>query len=267
MTSRHPPDPRRGVFETLLVVAGKPVELDSHLARLRRSLEDLYRAELPSGAREEARAAAAAEELGRLRLTATPAQPTRPPGPDATVELRIEATPVDPDLIFALERGALLETTDLPGGLGPNKWADRSGLNPLPDGSGPLIADGAELLEAGWANLFAVRGGIVRTPPADGRILPGLARAAILELAPDLGYAAREEPLRRDDLLDAEEVFLTNSIRGVEGARSLDGDPLAGTGSVSRRLAAALARRWRLPAGPGVHPTPAAAPIPGLPAR
>jgi branched-subunit amino acid aminotransferase/4-amino-4-deoxychorismate lyase len=229
-----------GILETLLVVRGEPVELEAHLARLQTSLADLYGAELPAAAAERVRAAAAESELGRLRLTAVPRA--------ARVDLEVGVRPVDPKIMFpSTENGARLRVTERPGGHGPYKWVDRAGMDRPDTGTGLLIADGEELLEAGWANLFAVREGTLWTPAADGRILPGMARAALQEIAREEGIETREEPLRRDDLLAADEVFLTNSVRGVEPAVELDGAPLPGCGPLSRRLAAALRRRWGLP--------------------
>jgi len=127
------------------------------------------------------------------------------------------------------------------------------------DGAGQLICDGDEALEAGWANLFAVREETLWTPPADGRILPGTARAAILAIALAEGLNVREQPLPAADLQSAEEIFLTNSIRGIEPASALDGAPLPGCGPVSRRLADALRRRWGL-SGPAARKAAATAP-------
>jgi branched-subunit amino acid aminotransferase/4-amino-4-deoxychorismate lyase len=39
---RRRPDPQQGVFETLLVLNGRPIELDAHLARLEASLKALF---------------------------------------------------------------------------------------------------------------------------------------------------------------------------------------------------------------------------------
>jgi branched-subunit amino acid aminotransferase/4-amino-4-deoxychorismate lyase len=113
-------------------------------------------------------------------------------------------------------------------------------------GPGQLICDDDEALEAGWANLFAGREETLWTPAADGRILPGTARAAVLAIALESGLDAREQPLPIENLLDADETFLTNSIRGVEPIAELDCKPLPGLGPISRRLAAALRQRWNL---------------------
>jgi para-aminobenzoate synthetase/4-amino-4-deoxychorismate lyase len=237
------PDPGRGIFETLLVVNGEPVELDAHLARLRHSLDEVYEADLPAGAHEELIAAARGIQLGRLRLTVAP-------GEDR-LRLDLLAGGVVPEAVFP-ERGAELCSHPVPGGNGSHKWVDRRGMEHPDDGAGQLICDGDEALEAGWANLFAVREETLWTPPADGRILPGTARAAVLVIALESGLDAQEQPLRSEDLPNAEETFLTNSIRGIEPATALDGTSLPGCGPVSRRLADALRRRWGLNA-PAAH--------------
>ena len=171
-----------------------------------------------------------------------------------------------PEAVFP-ERGAGLRLYPLSDGLGAHNWVDRRGVENPDSGFGQLICDGPELLEAGWANLFVLVEGTLRTPAADGRILPGVARAAVLGLALQMGIETHEGPLHHRDLLAADEVFLTNSIRGVEPAVSLDGAPLPGTGPTSRRLAAALAQSWRLPDHLHAHQAPPAASPAGQPAH
>jgi len=163
-------------------------------------------------------------------------------------------------------QGVRLRTHPVSGGLGPHKWIDRQGIDrPTQGEPGALIVDEGEVLEAGWANVFAVRGGTLFTPPLDGRILPGTTRAALVALAADAGLEGVERSLQPGDLLDADETFLSGSIRGIEAALELDGQPLAGCGPISCRLADALRRRWGLT--DGSLPTAAAAPRPDLLAR
>jgi len=54
--------------------------------------------------------------------------------------------------------------------------------------------------------------GALSTPPLDTPVLPGIARKAVLELARAEGIECRERELTIQDLLQAEEVFLTNSL-------------------------------------------------------
>ena len=242
MSALRQPDPSRGIFETMLVHAGLPVELDAHLGRLGASLRELYGLPLPSSAETSARDAAAEPALGRLRLTVAP-------NAEGGLAVEAAARAVESEAVFpAWEHGAALRSIPAGNGLGPHKWVDRALLHEAEEaepGTVPLLVDGDGVaLEAGRANLFAARGGVLVTPPADGRILPGIARARTIELAREAGIEVREGLLSLDDLRDADEVFLTGSVRGIEPARSLDGAPLPRSGEVTGRLAGALRRLW-----------------------
>src|SRR5918995_1042434 len=69
------PDPSLGVFETLLVRGGAPIDARAHLARLERSVSALYGQELPEDLHARVMAAAAAAPVQRVRLTVAPAAP------------------------------------------------------------------------------------------------------------------------------------------------------------------------------------------------
>jgi para-aminobenzoate synthetase/4-amino-4-deoxychorismate lyase len=234
-------DPTRGLFETLLVLDGRAVEVDAHVDRLTTSLAALFGAELPGDARSLIVARARAVRHGRLRLTAVPTEV----GP---VKIAVSAAEVDEAEVFPpAERGIALRSFVAEGGLGAHKWADRrllEGLAAAADATEvPLLVDiGEEVLEAARGSVFLADGTSLRTPPADGRILPGIARRRALEAARAAGLEVREERLRLDDL-QAGEVFLAGSVRGIEPVRRLDGRGLQ-LGPVSERIAAALRRRW-----------------------
>lgn len=244
MAAQPRPDRQRGVFETLLVLEGRPVRLDAHLARLEASLAALFpdRPPPPGLARavgERARDLA----RGGIRITVVPAA-------DGGVEVTIETSGVEQERILPAEPHAIdAHSLVLPGGLGSHKWADRAFLDERQGRLGPdavpviLDRDGT-LLEASRANVFAVVDGALLTPPADGRILPGIARACVLEIAAEAGFETREAELRREDLAAADEMFLTGSLRGVERVRSLDGSELKSDGEVTARVAGDLRRAW-----------------------
>jgi para-aminobenzoate synthetase/4-amino-4-deoxychorismate lyase len=234
------PRASQGVFETLLVSAGAPVELGAHLDRLAASVAELYGAGLPSGVARLIGEGASELRLGRLRVTIVPG--------DAGLGAALATEAVDPACVFpSWGDGAALGTISYEGGLGPHKWADRAALATAPAGTVPLLLDrGHEVLEAARANVFAAFDGRLSTPPLDGRILPGIARAGAIAAAAEVGIGVDERALQRDDLLAADEVFLTGSVRGVEPARSLDGVRLAAGTEFSRRVGAGLRRRWKL---------------------
>jgi para-aminobenzoate synthetase/4-amino-4-deoxychorismate lyase len=235
------PDPAEGVFETTLVVDGKALEVDAHLARLESSLDALHGLPLPAGARELIADAAAGMALGRLRLTAVPAAGV------ATASVKVAA--VDRELVFPdWDRAAELAPVTVPGGIGAHKWADRRLLERAEAEVTPAVplvvdSDGA-LLEGSRANLFLVRDGTVVTPPADGRLLPGITRAQAIAVARDLGIEVREEPVGADELAATEEAFLTGGVRGVEPVRRCVGVSEWDSGGVTARVAAELRRRW-----------------------
>jgi para-aminobenzoate synthetase/4-amino-4-deoxychorismate lyase len=237
------PDPAIGVFETLLVLDGEPVELDAHLQRLRASVRELFAAALPPDADALVLERAAPLPVGRLRLTAAP-------GPDGVPALDVVTAAVDPENVFpAWERAIALRLFLVEGGLGAHKWADRNGLAreeaTAPDGALPLLVDiGEEVLEASRANIFAVEGELLVTPPTDGRILPGVARARAIESARALAIEVREEPLSAERLLECGEAFLTGSVRGIEPVSSVSDTQFSATGETVAALTAELRRRW-----------------------
>lgn len=94
--------------------------------------------------------------------------------------------------------------------------------------------------EGSVQNLFVVKHGRVRTPPAYAGILKGVTRGVVLELCEAAGYAASEEPLNRYDVYTADEAFFTGTASEIIALRELDGRPIgAGTpGPITRDLTA-----------------------------
>jgi len=247
MTAARNPDPAQGIFETMLVVRGEPVMPAAHLGRLEASLEAVYGFGLPARAHRVVAEHAAGLKLGRLRLTVTPAGADGSSGQGLAVDAgELDGWPHFP------RQPVSLRPHQVSGGLGCHKWADRAALPTPKPGEAPLLVDGDEVLEATWANVFAVRRGALFTPPLDGRILPGVTRATVTELARDRGIEAIERPLPLAEMQEADEVFLTNSIRGVEVVDAVDGKALAAPGPVTAALRDDLRAAW------GLAPVPTA---------
>lgn len=237
----------------MLVLDGRPVELDAHLKRLAGSLITLYGEDLPDDAANQVRKRASDLSHGKLRITIAPGA-----SGEVGLEMRIATAPVDPGAVFpGPARGAALRSVSVVGGLGQHKWADRRLLtraeSDLAPGELALLVDrDGTALEASRASLFAVGDGWLATPPADGRILPGIARQRTIETARDAGIEVREEPqpLRG---LRGREVFMVGSVRGIEPVLALDGEALPAPGALSARVAAGLRRRWlQVPQGESV---------------
>jgi para-aminobenzoate synthetase/4-amino-4-deoxychorismate lyase len=195
------PDPGCGVFETVLVHRGAPMLVQEHLDRLAASLSELYGASLEPDLQARVLAAAGGTTARRARLRILA---------DARGSATISISPET----LRRDRPVRLSLFTLPGGLGAHKWRDRRLLEALAarvPGTVPLLVDTDGLvLEAAYANVWIVEHDRLITPPADGRILPGITRASLLAGEP----SAAEEPLGLVRLQAAEAIFLTSSIAG-----------------------------------------------------
>jgi 4-amino-4-deoxychorismate lyase len=78
---------------------------------------------------------------------------------------------------------------------------------------GLMVSHEGLLAEGIVSNLFFVQEGIIYTPSTDIGILPGITRQRVIELARERGYTVREGHYFYDELLAAEEVWLTTSIQ------------------------------------------------------
>jgi para-aminobenzoate synthetase/4-amino-4-deoxychorismate lyase len=232
------------------VIDGRPVELEAHLARLDDSVRSVFGAPPPERSRELVVERARGIAVGRLRLTIAATGEDRSEDGDGTeVDAEVVTADVDPALVFpSWERAVTLRGVGVDGGLGAHKWVDRRIVQHAesdPDGPLALIRDGDAVLEASRANVFAARDGALTTPPADGRILPGVARARAIEVARAAGIEVREQPLTLEELGRADEVLLTGSVRGVEPVRAVEGLRSWTTmGDVTRSIADGLRALW-----------------------
>jgi len=71
-------------------------------------------------------------------------------------------------------------------------------------------------------NLFAVRNGIIKTPPTSTPILEGITRNTVIQLCRDLGHEVWEIKFTRDELYTSREVFLTGTAAEVTPVREID---------------------------------------------
>lgn len=69
--------------------------------------------------------------------------------------------------------------------------------------------------EGAISSIFLVQKERLLTPPLDTPVLPGITRAAVIELAVELDIPVREQELTRHDLTEADEVFLTSSLMEI----------------------------------------------------
>ena len=72
-----------------------------------------------------------------------------------------------------------------------------------------------EIAECSQSNLFVVKGGTAITPPIDAGLLAGITREFLFEVAQEMGVPMAESLVRDEDLLGADEAFLTSTTREV----------------------------------------------------
>ena len=96
-----------------------------------------------------------------------------------------------------------------------NGYADAIALGP-----GGLVSEGTGM------NLFLVRDGILITPVLDGTSLVGITRGAVIQIAEDLGYEVRNEPVPRESLYTVDEMFFTGTAAEVTPVVSVDRIPV-----------------------------------------
>ena len=246
------PDPALGAFTTMWVHDGIPVLAGAHVDRLSDTAATVYGFRLDREAlvRLSEELAASARGEARLRLTVTP---------DHRVESDLRPVP-------APAASWELVPLRLPGGLGAHKWADRGRLTDVvpqaaADRTDALLVDtDGTVLETSRANVFLVFDDGVHTPRADGRILPGVARASVLASLRRRGLPVHERDLDLTDLAGAVEVFVTNAVRGVVPVTACAGVARWPIGRTTRWLRAALVEEWQAPR-PG-RPVDANPPLP-----
>jgi len=101
-----------------------------------------------------------------------------------------------------------------------------------------LLNERGEVSECTAANIFAVKGDKVLTPPLNSGCLEGVTRGVLTELAVEAGTSVVEQTLRVKDLYAADEVFITSTNRNVIGIREIAGHKIGNgaTGEVTKRL-------------------------------
>lgn len=235
-----------GLFETMRAYGGRVFRLTQHLARLTQGARAI---DLPLPPAEQVMAAVqqalAASELSeasvRLSLTPGPAGAAQPTLVVLVRELVLPpaeryATGCDAITIPAavvhcspLRRIKSLSYLDK---LLAQRQAQAAGAH-----EALLVDPGGYVVEGAMRNVFAVIRGTLVTPPLSRGLLPGVTRAAVLECARrQRRLLCEERDLPLEELLTAQECFLTSSLAEILPVASVGGTLLAAPGPVTRAL-------------------------------
>jgi branched-subunit amino acid aminotransferase/4-amino-4-deoxychorismate lyase len=231
-----------GLFETLRTWSGQPTLLPRHLDRLTCSAAELGlpydRDALPDRAAvRELLAADGHEADAMLRITLSGGI-TASSG--STLWMRSFALPHAASTGIILGPAGPVRSDMLVGHKTLNYWTNRIMYESARSGGFDecvTISPDGSLWEGSRSNLFVVVEDQVLTPPCAGKVLPGIMRGLILERGARLGLDVREAPLSLlDRLLRPEEVFLSNSVRGIVPVRQWGEARYPAPGPIVRRL-------------------------------
>ncbi len=87
---------------------------------------------------------------------------------------------------------------------------------------GILLNPDGTISEGSGENIFIVYKGVVYTPPLASSILPGITRDTVITLLKELGYEVKEQPIPREFLYIADEVFFTGTAAEITPIKSVD---------------------------------------------
>ncbi len=237
-----------GVYEVVRIYSGRPFRLRPHLERLTRSLQGL---EIPMPEPLEKIEAVVRELSGEAPESMVYLQVTRGTAPrnhafpkDARptfVAYALDAKADPPGRVYSLvtvpdDRWAHCDwkTICLLSNVLAKQKAARAGA----DEALYVREDGA-VTEGASSNAFLVRDGALYTHPATNRILDGISRLALIELARGAGLCVFETPFTREEALQADEFFMTRTSTEVMAIGKIDGRAIgrgAAPGPVSKRL-------------------------------
>ncbi len=251
-----------GVFETVLVVDGKPRELGPHLDRLARSAALLDLPEPDLEAWERAVQTVIDNWRGPSEI-AVKLVYTRGAEGDPDVEPLCYALGMEIDEKIKRARAEGIAAVTLDRGFGPDiaeraPWlllgaktlsyavnmaalreAERRGAQDV-----IFTATDGSVLEGPTSTVLMAKGRTLYTPPPNIGILPGTTQRSVFRAAQKAGWTVKSEPISADELVSADGVFLASSVRKVTRVHTLNGKPLADSRDIHAELCEAYEAQY-----------------------
>lgn len=233
-----------GLFETIAVRRGRAERLALHLDRLRVGCDRLS-IPLPDldDLASRITTATLAIDSGHLKLILTRGTGPRgyapPEAPTPTLILLTETLTraPTPEIKVAILKQRLGENVKLAGIKHLNRLEQILGRLELADldaDEGLMLSTGGLVIGGTSRNLFARYGDRLRTPLIERAGVAGVMRRVVLEQCAELRIDAREGELHPDELVNADEIFMTNALVGIQSVVALDGRSFDSTAMASR---------------------------------
>jgi len=256
-----------GLFETMRAYNGHIFRLDAHLSRLRCSAESiglthgvLTTDEGKQSLKAACRATLEANQLkdARIRLSASAGEGDMTPDPSTCSNPTILITarnlhPLPPEksetgfkaTVSFLRRNSQSPLSRLKSTCYMENVLARTAARASGYDEAIMLNEKGHLAEGSTTNIFLVSGGELFTPSFESGVLPGITREAVLEIARTSNIRANERPVNLDELIEAQEAFLTNSVLEIMPLVSIDGKPI-GTGKPGKLTGDLLAAYRKL---------------------
>jgi len=242
-----------GVFETILVVDGKPRELGPHLDRLAHSAAML---ELPvpdRAAWERCVSLVIDNWQGGDEMALKLVYTRGPEFGDGTPTGYAMGLPIGEKVLRARETGVAAVT--LARGYDPSivpaapwlllgakslsyavnmaalRHAESVGASEV-----VFVAADGSVLEGPTSSVVLVSGRTLRTTPPSSGILKGTTQGALFRAAERAGWVTKVEPVTLDELRAADALFMASSVRKLTRVHTLDGVTLPDTGALHHEL-------------------------------
>ncbi|WP_138756003.1 aminodeoxychorismate lyase [Paenibacillus sinopodophylli] len=251
-----------GLFETFRTYGGVPYLLDRHLDRLHAGCEQLgirYQTDpeqLIALLEELLKANELEDAYIRMTVSAGESELGLPTGDyeRPNVLILVKALPPANDAVHMHGRELRLMHTRRNTPEGDVRYKSLHYMNniiakrELLSSKASVGAEGLMLSHEGWlaegivSNLFFVKNNVIYTPAISTGILPGITRGRVLELASSAGLSAEEGLYSREQLQQADEIWLTNSIQELVPVTRLT-DTMGQTHVVGSGEAGAITRQ------------------------
>jgi branched-chain amino acid aminotransferase len=240
-----------GLFETMRAYNGHIFRLDSHLTRLRCSAESigLTHSVLNTEEGKQSLKAACVETLeanglknARLRVTVSAGEGdmTPDPGTCSTATILITSqnlAPLPPEkyatgfkaVLSSLRRNSQSPLSRLKSTCYMENILARTVARTIECDEAIFLNEQGYLAEGSTTNIFLVRHGELITPCFESGALPGITREVVLEIARVSRLKATERWVQLNELVEAKEAFVTNSILELMPLTLFEGKPI-GTG-------------------------------------
>ncbi|MFO7603537.1 MAG: D-amino acid aminotransferase [Gammaproteobacteria bacterium] len=224
-----------GVYEVIPAYGNRPFRLAAHFSRLNDSLaavriENPYTDEAWTAIFTRLLSQASGDQSIYLHITRGVAPRDHGFPPNTAPTVFVMCNPIAPPSSTVLEHGVSAITLDdirwqycriKSIALLPNILLRQEALEQ--DATEAILIRNGQVTEGSASNMFIVKAGVIKTPPHSDQLLPGITRDLIVELAQHHHMPCAETAISEQELLDADEVWLSSSTKEVVAITRLNG--------------------------------------------